>query len=251
MTPQATGVRRHAHIDLGRIARNAVASAAGSSLTDSTADLRADAYGHGLLPVVHALKDAGVGGFLVSRYEDAAALADAGIRDVMVGSATTGSVSAGSVSAGSTRGPLLGAELFGLDPAHPSAAALRLVGEVIAVKRVGADRGVSYGYTYRTAAPTTLALVALGFADGIPRVATNKAPVRIGDFTGRVTGRIAMDQFVVDLGGTEAAPGDAAVLFGDPDGGEPSILDWADAIGIAAPVIASRLGRRIERVYHA
>lgn len=246
MTPQATGVHRDAHIDLGRIARNAVASAASSSLTDSTADLRADAYGHGLLPVVHALKDAGVGGFLVSRYEDAAALADVGIRDVTVASATTGSV-----SAGSTRGPLLGAELFGLDPAHPSAAALRLVGEVVAVKHVGADRGVSYGYTYRTAEPTTLALVALGFADGIPRVATNKAPVRIGDFTGRVTGRIAMDQFVVDLGGTEAAPGDPAVLFGDPDGGEPSILDWADAIGIAAPVIASRLGRRIERVYHA
>jgi alanine racemase len=241
MTPQATSVRRHAHIDLGRIARNAVASAAGSSLTDSTADLRADAYGHGLLPVVHALKDAGVGGFLVSRYEDAAALADVGIRDVTVGS----------VPAGSARGPLLGAELFGLDPAHPSAAALRLVGEVIAVKHVGADRGVSYGYTYRTAEPTTLALVALGFADGIPRVATNKAPVRIGDLTGRVTGRIAMDQFVVDLGGTEAAPGDRAVLFGDPDRDEPSILDWADAIGIAAPVIASRLGRRIERVYHA
>jgi alanine racemase len=256
MTPQATSVRRHAHIDLGRIARNAVASAAGSSLTDSTADLRADAYGHGLLPVVHALKDAGVGGFLVSRYEDAAALADVGIRDVTVGSVPagsvpTGSVSAGSATAGSTRGPLLGAELFGLDPAHPSAAALRLVGEVIAVKHVGADRGVSYGYTYRTAEPTTLALVALGFADGIPRVATNKAPVRIGDFTGRVTGRIAMDQFVVDLGGTEAAPGDRAVLFGDPDRDEPSILDWADAIGIAAPVIASRLGRRIERVYHA
>jgi alanine racemase len=251
MTPQATSVRRHAHIDLGRIARNAVASAAGSSLTDSTAVLRADAYGHGLLPVVHALKDAGVGGFLVSRYEDAAALADVGIRDVTVGSVPTGSVSAGSATTGSTRGPLLGAELFGLDPAHPSAAALRLVGEVIAVKHVGADRGVSYGYTYRTAEPTTLALVALGFADGIPRVATNKAPVRIGEFTGRVTGRIAMDQFVVDLGGTEAAPGDPAVLFGDPDSGEPSILDWADAIGIAAPVIASRLGRRIERVYHA
>jgi alanine racemase len=199
----------------------------------------------------------------VSRYEDAAALADVGIHDVTVGSLPSGSLPSGSVPIGSAKvgsaaagsirrpGPLLGAELFGLDPAHPSAAALRLIGEVVAVKHVGADRGVSYGYTYRTAGPTTLALVALGFADGIPRVATNKAPVRIGDFTGRVTGRIAMDQFVVDLGGTEAAPGDAAVLFGDPDNGEPSILDWADAIGIAAPVIASRLGRRIERVYHS
>ncbi|MFF1879276.1 alanine racemase C-terminal domain-containing protein [Leifsonia sp. NPDC058230] len=235
-------MRRHAHVDLGAIVGNVVASAAaGSTLTDSTADLRADAYGHGLLPVAHALKDAGVGGFLVSRYEDAAALADAGIH----------AVSVGTISAGHAPGPLIGPEIFGLDPAHPAAPALTLVGEVIAVKRVGADRGVSYGYTYRTAKPTTLALIALGFADGIPRVATNKAPVRIGDFTGRVTGRIAMDQFVVDLDGTDAAPGDRAVLFGDPENGEPSILDWADVIGIAAPVITSRLGRRIERVYHA
>jgi alanine racemase len=241
MTPRSTGVRRHAFVDLTRIVQNAadLAAAAGSPLSDLTADLRADAHGHGLIPVARALSDAGVGGFVVSRVEDAAAMADAGIRG-----ATTGSgAEAPSLS--------LGAALFGLDLANPTPPALRLVGEVIAVKRVGADRGVSYGYTYRTSHPTTLALVALGFADGIPRVATNRAPVRIGAYTGRVTGRIAMDQFVVDLDGTEAAVGERAVLFGDPALGEPSVLEWADIIGIAAPVITGRLGRRIERVYSA
>jgi alanine racemase len=241
MTPRSTGVRRHAFVDLARIVQNAanLAAAADSPLSDLTADLRADAHGHGLIPVARALSDAGVGGFVVSRVEDAAAMADAGLRE-----ATTGS-DPESLSRS------LGAALFGLDPANPTPPALRLVGEVVAVKHVGADRGVSYGYTYRTPHPTTLALVALGFADGIPRVATNRAPVRIGAFTGRVTGRIAMDQFVVDLDGTEAAVGERAVLFGDPSLGEPSVLEWADIIGIAAPVITGRLGRRIERVYSA
>jgi alanine racemase len=245
MTTRSTGLRRHAFVDLGRIADNAsaVADASGASLFDHTADLRADAYGHGLIPVARTLSDAGVGGFLVSRVEDAAALADEGI---------PGQATASTTASGWHRDdPVLGSALFGLDDATDTPPVLRLVGEVIAVKRVGADRGVSYGYTYRTTKPTTLALVALGFADGVPRVATNRAPVRIGDYTGRVTGRIAMDQFVVDLDGTSSSPGDSAVLFGDPGRGEPSILEWARLLGIGAPTITARLGRRIERVYSA
>jgi len=230
-----TGVRRRAHIDLDAI-RSTAASAA-SPLPDCTADLRADAYGHGLIPVARALTDAGVGGFLVSRVEDAAAMADDGLpARVFVGRAP---------------GTLLGTSLFGLDPAHPTATAMRLEGEVVSVKRVPADRGVSYGYTYRTSRPSTLVLVALGYADGILRVASNKAPVKVGDTIGRITGRIAMDQFVVDIGDDTARPGDAVVLFGDSARGEPTVLDWADALGVAAPVITSRLGRRIERTYAA
>ncbi|MFJ8893973.1 alanine racemase C-terminal domain-containing protein [Leifsonia sp. NPDC102414] len=241
MSGRPTGVRRRAHIDLDSILANA---ATAGSPTDLAADLRADAYGHGLIPVARALSDAGVDGFLVSRLEDAAALADAGLTGARVADQDARGAAPGAT--------VLGPELFGLTAgAHPSATAMRLVGEIIAVKRVAADSGVSYGYTYRTPHETTLALVALGFADGIPRVATNKAPVRIGEYTGRVTGRIAMDQFVVDLDGRNASPGDPAVLFGDAALGEPTVLDWADAIGIAAPVITSRLGRRIERVYSA
>ncbi|WP_374010343.1 alanine racemase C-terminal domain-containing protein [Leifsonia sp. LS-T14] len=231
-----TGVRRRAHIDLDVIRSTAASSP--YPLPDCTADLRADAYGHGLIPVACALMDAGVGGFLVSRVEDAAALADEGLpAAVDVGIAG--------------EAPLLGPELFGLDPALPTPPAMRLEGEVIAVKRVPADRGVSYGYTYRTARPSTLVLVALGYADGIFRVASNKAPVKVGATTGRITGRIAMDQFVVDIHDDTAEPGDTVVLFGDPARGEPSVSDWANALGIAAPVITSRLGRRIERTYES
>ncbi|MGO4300437.1 alanine racemase [Leifsonia sp. RAF41] len=233
-----TGVRRRVHIDLDAI-RSTAASAA-SVLPDCTADLRADAYGHGLIPVARALTDAGVGGFLVSRVEDAVSIADEGlpVRLAVVDNASS-----------IEENGYLGPELFGLDPTHPTAPAMRLEGEVVSVRRVPADRGVSYGYTYRTSRPSTLVLVALGYADGILRVASNKAPVRVGDTTGRITGRIAMDQFVVDIGDDSAAPGDSVVLFGDPALGEPTVLDWADALGVAAPVITSRLGRRIERTY--
>lgn len=234
-----TGVRRRAHIDLSVI-RSTVAALA-TPLPDCTADVRADAYGHGLIPVARALTDTGVGGFLVSRVEDAAAIADEGL--------PVPATVAGPRRPASTASHLLGPELLGLDAAHPSAPAMRLEAEVIAVKRVPAHRGVSYGYTYRTARPSTLALVALGYADGILRVASNKAPVKVGGTTGRITGRIAMDQFVVDLGDDSAEPGDPVVLFGDAALGEPTVLDWADALGVAAPVITSRLGRRIERTY--
>lgn len=237
----ATGVRRRAYVDLDVIRSNAV-DAATATLPDCTADLRADAYGHGLIPVARTLTDAGIGGFLVSRVEDASALADEGIPvPAHVGSP------AGRHAAVAPN--VLGPELFGLGASHRTRAALRLTGEIIAVKRVGAGRGVSYGYTYRTDRPSTLVLVALGYADGILRVASNKAPVLVGETIGRITGRIAMDQFVVDIGDAGAAPGDPVVLFGDAARGEPTAADWEAALGVVAPVITSRLGRRIERVY--
>ncbi|MBN9633042.1 MAG: alanine racemase [Actinobacteria bacterium] len=234
-------MRRRAFVDLDAIRSNASAVAP-APLPDCTADLRADAYGHGLIPVSRALTDAGVGGFLVSRVEDASALADAGITAPARVGAPAGRHASGAQN-------LLGPQLLGLDASLPTTPALRLTAEIIAVKHVGADRGVSYGYTYRTERPTTLVLVALGYADGILRVASNKAPVLVGATTGRITGRIAMDQFVVDVGDTDAAPGDPVVLFGDPARGEPTATDWEAALGVAAPVITSRLGRRIERVY--
>jgi alanine racemase len=228
------GVRRQAFVDLSALTGNLARSA--PSPDRVLIDVRADAYGHGLVAVALALAEAGGAGFLVSRTADVAALADVGIGTALVH------------PAGPLASAVVGPGLYGFDGSH-ARTTLRLVGEVIAVKNVPADRGVSYGYTYRTTKPTTLALVALGFADGIPRVASNRAPVKVGDFTGRVTGRIAMDQFVVDLDGNTATVGDQAVLFGDPRVGEPTLAHWADATGLAQDVIVSGLGSRIERIY--
>ena len=229
-----TGVRRQAFVDLSALVENFHRSA--PSADQVLIDARADAYGHGLVPVALALGEAGAGGFLVSRWADVAALAAVGITAATV------------YPSEPLSSPVVGRAIYGVGPTS-ARSTFRLVGEVIAVKDVPADRGVSYGYTYRTDKPTTLALIALGFADGIPRVASNRAPVRIGDFTGRVTGRIAMDQFVVDLDGNTASVGDQAVLFGDPDHAEPTLAHWAEATGLAADVIVSGLGTRIERIY--
>lgn len=127
--------------------------------------------------------------------------------------------------------------------------AMTLRGRVAAVRRVPAGTGVSYDYTYRTEKETTLVLVPLGYAEGIPRHASNAAPVSIGGRTFRVSGRVAMDQFVVDVGDLEVAVGDEVVLFGDPAAGVPSADDWAEAAGTINYEIVTRLGGRLGRTF--
>jgi alanine racemase len=150
----------------------------------------------------------------------------------------------------------IGIGMYGLSPFFLQSSAelglrpaMMLESRVIAVKQVPADTGVSYGYSYRTQEPSTLALVALGYADGIPRRGSNGAPVWIGGKTYRVAGRIAMDQLVVDLGQDSAEVGDRAVLFGDPAKGYPAADDWAASADTINYEIVTRLGDRFERRY--
>lgn len=139
-----------------------------------------------------------------------------------------------------------GDDLFGY--ANSGHGFARFSGTVVNVKRVSAGRRISYGYTYTTSAETTLALVNLGYADGAVRRASSLAPVRIGEQTGVIAGRIAMDQFVVDLGNVEARPGDEAVLWGDPENGEPSINEWSKLTGIPVLALLSAVGPRVARL---
>ena len=149
----------------------------------------------------------------------------------------------------------LGISIYGLSPFGGSAAELglrpvmTLRGRVAAVRRVPADTGVSYDYTYRTPTETTLALVPLGYAEGLPRSASNRAPVWIAGAIRRVSGRIAMDQFVVDVGEHPVAVGDPVVVFGDPSAGVPSADDWAEAAGTINYEIVTRIGNRVQRIY--
>ena len=126
--------------------------------------------------------------------------------------------------------------------------AMRVSGQLILVKRVHEGLGVGYGHTYRTSSETTLALVPLGYADGMPRHASNAGPVTIDGQRFRVSGRISMDQFTVDVGDSAVHEGQWAVLWGDPSQGEPSANDWAEAAGTIAYEIVTRLGSRIPRV---
>ncbi|MFH8934416.1 alanine racemase [Streptomyces griseosporeus] len=132
---------------------------------------------------------------------------------------------------------------FGLRPVMTLSASLALV------KHVPGDHGVSYGHHYVTPGETTLGLVPLGYGDGVPRHASGTAPVLVDGKWRTVAGRIAMDQFVVDLGGDEPEPGAEAVLFGPGDRGEPTAEDWAQAAGTIAYEIVTRIGSRVPRVY--
>ena len=132
---------------------------------------------------------------------------------------------------------------FGLVPAMTLRAGLA------AVKRVRAGEGVSYGHAHTTERETTLVLVPLGYADGIPRSGTNVGPVSINGQRFTVSGRVCMDQFVLDVGDLPVAVGDHAVLFGPGHDGEPRAQDWADAVATIHYEIVTRIGPRVPRTY--
>lgn len=116
------------------------------------------------------------------------------------------------------------------------------------VKDLPAGVGVSYGHTYTTPRATTAGLIPLGYADGIPRAASNIGPIFAAGKRRRIAGRVCMDQVVVDLDGDEAAAGDEVVMFGDARRGHPTASDWADACGTIGYEIVTRLGPRVPRI---
>ncbi len=132
---------------------------------------------------------------------------------------------------------------FGLIPA------MTLRAELALTKQLRAGEGISYGHQYTTSRDTTVALVPLGYADGIPRDATNVGPVSINGSRFTISGRVCMDQFVVDIGALAAQAGDEAVLFGPGRHGEPLAQDWADALGTIHYEIVTRIGPRVRRTY--
>jgi alanine racemase len=145
-----------------------------------------------------------------------------------------------------------GIAVYGLSPVpgdHGLTPAMTLRAGAAGVKRVGAGEGVSYGHEYTTDRETTLVLVPLGYADGVPRHASNVGPVSINGSRFTISGRVCMDQVIVDVGDLEVSPGDPVVLFGSGQGGEPTAQDWADAVGTIHYEIVTRVGPRVQRVY--
>jgi alanine racemase len=174
--------------------------------------------------------------------------------------------SAATVAVPSSRFDLVrpGIAVYGLSPCPETAGsdrlglrpAMTLLGRVALVKRVGAGQGVSYGLTHVTDGPSTLALIPVGYGDGLPRHAGGVGPVLLNGRRARIAGRVCMDQVVLDLGAPDAqAPdaqareGDVAVLFGPGTHGEPTAQDWADAAGTISYEIVTRLGGRVPRSY--
>ncbi|HSS24993.1 MAG TPA: alanine racemase [Mycobacterium sp.] len=122
---------------------------------------------------------------------------------------------------------------------------------VALVKSIRAGEGVSYGHTWIAESDTTVALMPIGYADGVFRSLGGRLDVLINGRRRPGVGRICMDQFLVDLGPgqIDVAEGDEAILFGPGSRGEPIAQDWADLLGtIHYEVVTSPRGR-ITRTY--
>jgi len=141
--------------------------------------------------------------------------------------------------------PMLGnPQSFGLTPA------MTVTADLAITKRIPAGQGLSYGHQYVTREDTMVGLVPIGYADGIPRNATNVGPLSVNGIRHTVAGRVCMDQFIVDLGPASGArAGDPVVLFGTGESGEPTAQDWAEATDTISYEILSRVGSRVPRIY--
>jgi alanine racemase len=126
--------------------------------------------------------------------------------------------------------------------------AMTLRARLVLVKRVPAGTGVSYGHRYVTSRETTLGLVPLGYADGIPRTATGRPLVFARGRRWPVAGTVCMDQLVVDFGDEPVAEGDEVVLIGPGDGGEPTAQEWGEDLSTISYEIVTGISARVPRV---
>jgi alanine racemase len=140
------------------------------------------------------------------------------------------------------------------DPAMPLhldlKPAMSLKTRIVFVKHVPAGTPVNYGCTYHTAAPTWLATLPIGYADGYSRHLSNQAEVLVHGIRRRVVGRICMDQTVIDLGPEcDAAVGDEAVLCGRQGQDEITLTELAVLAGTINYELACGISPRVPRVY--
>lgn len=129
--------------------------------------------------------------------------------------------------------------------------AMTVKSPVALVKSIKAGEGVSYAHTWMAPRDTNVALIPIGYADGVVRSLGGRLDVLINGRRRPGVGRVCMDQFVVDLGPgrPDVAEGDEAVLFGPGTGGEPTAQDWADLIGTIHYEVVTGIRGRISRTY--
>jgi alanine racemase len=143
----------------------------------------------------------------------------------------------------------VGAGLVGIDPSRTTVLrpAMTLTAPLVTVRRVRAGTAVGYGHDHVTERPTHLGLVPLGYADGLPRAASDRAEVQVRGLRVPVVGRISMDQAVVDLGAAGAEVGDTVTVLGPGDAGEPTVAEWAAWSDTLEHEIVTGIGARVPR----
>ena len=124
---------------------------------------------------------------------------------------------------------------------------MRLKSVVSHVKEVPAGAAIGYGRTYITERPTRIATLCCGYADGYPRALSNRGTASINGKPAPVTGRVSMDQIMVDARGTEVQPGQEAILIGGS--GADSFAEAAEKAGTISYELLCAVSRRVPRVY--
>ncbi|GAA3252891.1 alanine racemase [Dactylosporangium siamense] len=249
------GVTVHLKVDTG-LTRNGVAWTDWPSLVARAADLerRGTVRVRGIWSHLASADDPGNPSVALQleRFEEALAVAaKAGLEPQLRHLAN----SAGIVDVPAAHYDLVraGLALYGVEPIDGVVAGLRramtLRARAVNVKRVPPGTGVSYLHQYVTDRDTTVVLVPAGYADGVPRLLSNRGAVAIGGVRCPIAGRVAMDQFVVDAGDLPVALGDEIVLFGPGDGAEPTVEEWAAWAQTNPHEILTGIGARVPRTY--
>lgn len=149
-----------------------------------------------------------------------------------------------------------GIAIYGLHPAESTKGlvdlqpAMSVRARATMVKRIGMGEGVSYGLTWRAGAPSTIATLPLGYADGLHRVLSNRIEVLCGGQRVSQVGRICMDQCMVEIPrGAQAERGTEFVVIGSQLDGAVAMDEMAGLAGTINYEIACAFGARLERVY--
>jgi alanine racemase len=147
----------------------------------------------------------------------------------------------------------VGIGAYGLNPVEQPEdlrPAMSFRSSIAFTKRVPAGESVSYGHTWTAQRETTLALIPVGYADGVPRGLSGRLAVWIAGERRPVVGRVSMDQIVADVGDADLRPGEPVVLFGDGAHGEPTAREWADTLGtIDYEIVTGMYRPRVTRRY--
>jgi alanine racemase len=146
-----------------------------------------------------------------------------------------------------------GLVIYGLYPKRNLKITLRpvlsLKTKAIFVKRLPKGYGISYGHEYITKRTTTIVTLPIGYGDGYPRNLSNLAPVLISGRRFRISGRICMDQVMVDVADMPVKVGDEVVLIGSCGRNKISTEELAKLSGTIPYEIVCGLGSRVPRVY--
>jgi alanine racemase len=123
---------------------------------------------------------------------------------------------------------------------------LTLSAPVTFIKNVRAGTPISYGGLWRAPHDTRIATIRIGYADGYPRLLSNKGEVTIDGTHCPIVGRVCMDQLMIDIGELDLSVGDHVTLFG-PEGIDAETL--AQRIGTISYELLTGLSPRVERHY--